>query len=169
MSAENDHDYFAVTVLSEIITAGEGTNSCLSLLDIDTGEYYKRTDFTLGTLSNTTYDISNKVAHQCSTKPDLISMQRAGTFHPRMTMNLTFEPRGSGIHWFGGGITHQMRYPQPWVKSSIKVNGTDVTVIPKKSVGWFDRQWGLGAPIKGWDFYTLYLSNGWSMSVWHAS
>lgn len=176
LTAENGHGYFAITTLSQVITAGEGINSCLSLLDIDTEEYYGRTDFTPGTLSNTTYDISNKVAHQYSTKPDLVSVQHAETFHPCVTMNLTLEPRGpnlyhagSGIHWFGGGITHEIASPQLWVTGSINVNGTDVAVIPEESVGWLDRQWGPGAPTKGWDFYTIYLSNGWSMSVWHVS
>lgn len=173
LTAENGHDYFSIACLSGAGEPGK-INSYVSLLDINTGEYYGRNNLVPGEISNKTYDIDSGTLRQYASTPDLISVQHADSSDPHATFNLTFEPRGpnlyhggSGIHWWGTGITNEIAYPQLWVTGTITVNNTEIAVIPEKSLGWMDRQWGPGYASKGWWFFNFYLPNGWVIAAWH--
>ncbi|XP_014551556.1 hypothetical protein COCVIDRAFT_30922 [Bipolaris victoriae FI3] len=172
LSGDNGHEYFSIACLSKAAKPGS-TNSLVSLLDIETGEYYGRNHLVPGVISNKTYDIDSGILRQYASTADLVSVQHAESSDPHATFNLTFEPRGpnlyhggSGVHWWGTGYTNEIAYPQLWVTGTITTNGTTVAVIPEKSLAWMDRQWGTGGAINGWWFFNFYLPNGWVIGGW---
>ncbi|KAI8933250.1 hypothetical protein NX059_009881 [Plenodomus lindquistii] len=173
IKATNGHNYFTCSCLSGSATPGS-MNSYISLLDVDTGEYYGRNNLVQANFTNRTYDADSGTLRQWSSSPDLVSLQHVDSTDPRAMYNLTFEPRGpnlyhggSGIHYWGTGTTTQIAYPQLWVTGTITLaNGTKTEVIPEESVGWMDRQWGEGYASNGWFFYTIFLPNGMSFAAW---
>lgn len=103
LSGDNGHEYFSIACLSKAVKPGS-INSLVSLLDIETGEYYGRNHLVPGVISNKTYDIDSGILRQYASTADLVSVQHAENSDPYATFNLTFEPRGPNLYHGGSGV-----------------------------------------------------------------
>jgi hypothetical protein len=173
LAAENGQNYF--TIACHAYNAQPGTmNSFASILSIDTGEFFGINNLVPETITNNTrYDIDGGGVRLFSPSENLLDVHSAVSTVPSASFNLTFEPRGptlyhgaSGIHYWGNEITSQWAHPQMWTTGTITVNGTELAIVPERSLTWFDRQWGRGIAYRGWFWYNIFLSNGLTLAAW---
>ncbi|KAL6150165.1 hypothetical protein ACJQWK_02548 [Exserohilum turcicum] len=106
-----------------------------------TGYYYDANNQRQGTYSNTTYDIDVGTLRHWSSSADLFSVKHAQGQLPNASWNLTYKPVGPNLFHGGFGIwfwatdlTVEIGSPQMWVTGTLTVNGTEVGVIPEKSL-----------------------------------
>lgn len=171
LSAENGHDYFAIGC--HCAKGLDHMCSYVSLLDINTTQYYGTSNFVPGTIGNETYDVDGGGLHMYATTDDMLSEMQVESTVPGASYNLTITPKGSPLFYAGSGsffwatnINNQWAIPDAWVTGKIVVNDTEVSILPEKSRCWFDRQWGTGLAYNGWFWFNIMLDNGINLGVW---
>lgn len=170
LEGTNGHSYCVV-----ITSANAGPNytvSSMSVSDITTGYHFGTAINELGQLSNTKFEGKSSVLHVGSTAADQFSQTFAISTLPEFKFNLQWIPKGallyqggSGYFRFGADLAYTFDAVDSLPSGTMIVNGTKVTIVPEKSVGWVDYQWGPGYAIGGWHDFVILLDNGVSMQV----
>ncbi|KAH8800908.1 hypothetical protein F5884DRAFT_685550, partial [Xylogone sp. PMI_703] len=177
ISAENGHDYFLVSSAIEVAGPNNTTIHTIkvSLLDINEGKYLGISQApTTGVLiSKDTLDLIYPGLHIYSTSPDFISNMTQISTIDGVEFNLTsvaqgpnFYDAGSGVFNWGNAQTTEWAVPEGRMTGTITIDGNEVTIIPEKSMSWFDRQFGVGFGSSGWNLWIFLLDNGVKVTAW---
>ncbi|PWY82134.1 hypothetical protein BO70DRAFT_352750 [Aspergillus heteromorphus CBS 117.55] len=164
-STPNYHSYVSHTT----ITSTQLTNLNLTTTAPDPGSDYD---------SNSDSDSGSSYGF-VSLTPDKLTTMQTWTSHPNVTFNVTFEATtpalingGTGSFTYGDGPTHEWALPGCRTTGSLVLDGggggdsggvgrETVTIIPERSVTWYDRQWGRGMPGSGnWTWFGLHFHFG---------
>lgn len=144
----------------------------MSVVDIDSGYHFGTAINEVGQLSTTKFEGISSVLHVGSTAKDQFSQTFAISTLPEFKFDLQFVPKGpilyqggSGFFEFGADLAYTFDAVETLPSGSFVVNGTNVTVVPEKSAGWVDYQWGPGYAIGGWHDFVILLDNGVRMQV----
>jgi len=174
---ENGHDIFAVGQTQYDIEQNTShATSRSSVLDITTGTYASTSQTLTGLIDvpATSVNISLPEYQTYFDPVDHLSYMVSTSTAAGIEYNLTSVPKGnmlydggSSFFLWGTNITCEFAQPECWVTGTVKINGTDVAVVPEKSMSWFDRQFGPGYGDYSWNLWIGYLSNGVKFCIWH--
>jgi hypothetical protein len=81
--------------------------------------------------------------------------------------SIIIEPRdpnlyeaGTGNFFWASGMTFEFAIPECYVTGNITYQGQTIDFIPETSKACYDRQFGTGPGINGWNLFILLLDNG---------
>jgi len=137
-------------------------------MDITAKTYTGRNWFNDGQLSLQTIDsLSPDMLHIYTTTADLFSEFKATSVIPGYSFDLTHVPKGpnsyqagAGTYLWGVGRAFAWDNPEAWTTGTLNIDGTDVAVVPEKSMTWMDFQYGPGFASEGWYSFVILLANG---------
>lgn len=75
---------------------------------------------------------------------------------------------GNGRFLWGKNWTQEIAYPENWVTGNLTYKGELVQVVSEQSTSWYDRQYGPGVGLSGWDLFFLSFTNGIKAAIWHS-
>jgi hypothetical protein len=110
-----------------------------------------------------------------SISDDNVSQMRTWSNHGNVTFDVQYNATsgalvdgGVGLFTFGNGLTYEWGLPACQTEGSLTVNGEVITVDPKNSFTWYDRQWNDGVPVGGnWTWFELHVANSRTkISLW---
>jgi hypothetical protein len=178
ITASNGHDYFLVGHAAQAVLNNEPVNfSRVSLLDIKDKVYFGTTMLDAdATLSTDTFSFHSPHFQTYASTPDQLSTMVSISSVKNATFSLVSQPRGpnlydggSGHFFWGNGMTFEFGAPECYVTGNITYQGRVIDVIPEKSMAWYDRQFGPGFGVNGWNLFIFYLTNGVKACIWHSS
>jgi len=164
---ENGHDVFAVGQ-TQYTNAGEtlNTTSRSSVLDITTGSFASTAKTVIGLIDVPTTSVNISLPeYQTSFDPvDSLSYMISTSTATGVEYNLTSVPKGnplydggSGTFLWGTNFTTEIAQTENYVTGTVKINGTDIAVIPDQSLSWLtdntDRATAATAGTYGSDIY----------------
>ncbi|KAH6668264.1 hypothetical protein B0J14DRAFT_158268 [Halenospora varia] len=176
ISATNGHDYFICGQGLETQDNGILSHQYRVLItDItDKSSYGTAMTDPDATLSTDTFNFQSKGFKTYATTPDLFSTMVSISSVPNATFSLVSRPKGpnlyhagSGSYFWGDDRTFEHAAPELYITGNLTYKGQTVDVIPEKSTGWYDRQYGPGYVSAGWNLFMFYLQNGVKGCVWH--
>ncbi|KAF9769936.1 hypothetical protein IL306_012575 [Fusarium sp. DS 682] len=75
---------------------------------------------------------------------------------------------GLGVFKFGNGPSYEWGLPNCRTEGSVTLGGHEITIDPRNSFTWYDRQWNDGLPENGnWTWFQLHVPNSdTKFSIW---
>ncbi|CBF82265.1 hypothetical protein AN9234.2 [Aspergillus nidulans FGSC A4] len=104
---------------------------------------------------------------------DNYTTMRVQSSHPNVTFDLTYHATtkplingGAGVVMLGASESKQWSLPACWTNGFLIVGDEQIPIDPKRSLTWYDRQWGTGG-LTNWTWYGLHIpKTGHVLSIW---
>jgi predicted secreted hydrolase len=162
---DDKHDYCVVGCLSNF--GHEEIMTYATVMDITKKTYYGETFHSPGQMSNNATAGDSGLLRIWATTEDQFSEIKIVSKIPKASYDFTLTPRGPILYQAGGGVYNwgigtasAFDIPETKLTGTLTVDGKKVNVVPEKSMGWFDWQWGPGYAPEGWHGNVILLDNG---------